>query len=431
MKFYRECVREDHYTLISEPDGIFLGYMTLHKLPDGAFLTPAQHCANEIISFLDKRNLTKSLSVLGCDGTNYNIGGEGGVNHFIEHKLNRTLHWFVCLLHANELPLKNLLIKLDGPTTGAKSFSGPIGKALETVNDLPVVEFKKMDDAELLSELSIDIYKKLSCDQKYLYRIVNAIIRGDVPASLSALKIGNLNHSRWLTTGSRLCRLYVSTLKPSKNLQILTSYVVKVYAPTWFRIKRNELAINGPMNLFFLMKKINLIDDVNAKLIAQECIQRNAFFAHSENILLAQLASKLQTIRTDAVQTILQIRERRNTDTIRKFIVPKINFAATVWTNIISKNLREMTEPPLTMAMSTDELKNLIEQPFTVPKYKCHTQMVERGVKEVTRVSMKADVHEKRHTMINSTLLNRAKYPKMDSRKDFITNTYSTHLPKI
>jgi len=84
---------------------------------------------------------------LACDGTNTNVGAEGGINHLIEvHvSIGRALQWNVCLLHANELPLRHLIIELDGPTTGANTFAGPIGKLLPDVLNYPVIRYKRFN----------------------------------------------------------------------------------------------------------------------------------------------------------------------------------------------------------------------------------------------------------------------------------------------
>ena len=55
---------------------------------------------------------------IGCDGTNVNSGVKGGVIRLLELELGRPLQWLICLLHANELPLRHLLQKLDGVTHG-------------------------------------------------------------------------------------------------------------------------------------------------------------------------------------------------------------------------------------------------------------------------------------------------------------------------
>jgi hypothetical protein len=65
-------------------------------------------------------------------------------------------------LHANELPLRHLIIHLDGPTTGPKGFSGPLGKALNKIEERSVVAFKPIK-----SKMPLMIIAELSTDQKY------------------------------------------------------------------------------------------------------------------------------------------------------------------------------------------------------------------------------------------------------------------------
>ena len=51
--------------------------------------------------------------------------------------------------------------------------------------------------------------QELGTDQSDLYRICNSIVNGCFACDLAKTKPGPLNHSRWLTTAARLCRLYV------------------------------------------------------------------------------------------------------------------------------------------------------------------------------------------------------------------------------
>src|SRR6218665_2745914 len=75
---------------------------------------------------------------IGCVGINVNTGAVGGVICLLEEHLNRPLQWLVCMMHANELPLRHLINKVDGVTQGTKGFSGIIGRALMTCELLPV-----------------------------------------------------------------------------------------------------------------------------------------------------------------------------------------------------------------------------------------------------------------------------------------------------
>ena len=65
---------------------------------------------------------------MGGDSTNVNTGWKGGAIHFLELKLNKKLIWLICALHTNELPLRHLMINLDGKTVSDNKFGGPIGK---------------------------------------------------------------------------------------------------------------------------------------------------------------------------------------------------------------------------------------------------------------------------------------------------------------
>ena len=69
-----------------------------------------QSVANLLLSFIHERHIEDDIKVLPCDGTNTNVRAEGGANHFIETAIERALQWDICLLHANELPLRHLII---------------------------------------------------------------------------------------------------------------------------------------------------------------------------------------------------------------------------------------------------------------------------------------------------------------------------------
>jgi hypothetical protein len=153
----------------------------------------------------------------------------------LEKEFARPLQWFSCMLHANELPLRHLLIHLDGPTTGPKAFSGEIGKALSNVEKREIVSFSPIE-----SKLSSVFQQDLSTDQAYLFEICQSVVLGRCFEKLAQKSPGMLAHSRWVTTANRILRLYVSTTAPSKNLVILTELIVKVYAPMWFMIKNDS-----------------------------------------------------------------------------------------------------------------------------------------------------------------------------------------------
>ena len=253
-----------------------------------------------------------------------------------------------------------------------------------------------------------------------MWKIISALITGQFGQDLELLKIGPCSHSRWLTTACRICRLYACTKNPSHVLITLTAYIVNVYAPMWFTVKYQEKAISGPKNLFFLMKRSELMEDSDARKIVQRCIQRNAFFAHPENILLSQLASAQKSDRIDAVQTIIKAREKNEPlADVRLFRVPPLDFKATKWQLMIKWTETDIYEPPLVRNISNAELLAVVATPFEVPGFKCHIQMAERAVKEVTKASQRVVGLKRRDATIKTAMEHRTKYPKQESKNDF------------
>jgi hypothetical protein len=110
---------------------------------------------------------------VGCDGTAVNTGINAGVIRLMEQTLRKPLQWLICLLHANELPLRHLIQSLDGRTSGPQGFTGPIGKQLQECENLPIVEYQN-----IAVEIQSDNRSDLSTDQKYLLEIHQAVSIG-------------------------------------------------------------------------------------------------------------------------------------------------------------------------------------------------------------------------------------------------------------
>lgn len=166
----------------------------------------------------------------------------------------------MCLLHANELPLRHLFLSIDGTTTGPNSFSGGIGKKLGKCLDFKPTPFEAIPTK--LQKVNIDL---LSTDQKYLYEICSAMYAGLVSPSLSSRGPGNLAHSRWLTCANRILRLYIGTAKPPDILKQLALFIMKVYEPKWFDIKSMPSCKHGPVRVFNMVKRsLYLKDDLKS-----------------------------------------------------------------------------------------------------------------------------------------------------------------------
>ena len=116
----------------------------------------------------------------------------------------KQLIWSVCTLHTNELPLRHLIQKLDGPTTSGSSFSGEVGKLLPVTQKLPEnPSFEPLLVGEPLHEPPADVVADLSHDQLFGLRMLQGLEAGVIPKSLRRMAIGPVSHSRWLTTANR------------------------------------------------------------------------------------------------------------------------------------------------------------------------------------------------------------------------------------
>lgn len=252
----------------------------------------------------------------------------------------------------------------------------------------------------------------MSTDQRYLLQMSHAISSGNCPPSLANREPGAMHHARWLTTANRILRLYVSQKKPTENLKKLVKFIANVYAPTWFDIKKNKSCVEGAKHLFKFIKRTAYLKGEDKKIV-EKSIQQNGFFAHPENILLAMVYDDDLRVRGRAVNLLKYV-----STTERQFVVPKINFKATKYENMVSWESIEITRPPLFSGFK--ELMNLKESPYgeEVRSIPCHSQAVERGVKLVTEASASV-VESNRHGFILNTIHSRQKMPAFNTKKDF------------
>lgn len=412
-KMYRRTIKEEHVSMIGEPGGKYIGHVTPKK-------GTGNEIADSIYEYLESKGFDMSaVEAIGCDGTATNTGWRNGVVHNIELKCRRPLQWFICLLHFNELPYRHLFEHLDGTTTGPASFSGPIGKRLPGCEKLPVVDFEPIQLEEV-----IDITESnLSKDQQYLLDIVRAVNTGICNPDLAAKDPGPISHSRWLTCANRVLRLYVSQSSPTFELKTLANYIVKTYAPVWFDIKKNWTVKDGPKHILKVVKTTRYLPD-NIKKIIDPVIQRNAFFCHPENMMLAMIMDKSPSIRELGYRRILKSRNEPSAEGyVRDFIMPSINFSANDYTELIDWSVCKLTPPPLLSRMPTEHIASLLKDKalpeFNYLKFPCHTQAVERCVKLVTESAEKVCGHENRDGYIRATLKSRQLMPTFNFKSQF------------
>lgn len=418
-KMYRRLKKEEHISLVQEPGGKYVGHLTPQR-------GTGSEIANSILCYLESKNFDYvKLVAIGCDGTATNTGWKNGVIRNLEVKLGRPLQWFICLLHFNELPFRHLFESVDGDTTGPTSFSGQIGKQLSGCEKLPVANF------ETINSEDINVTKTdLSKDQQYLLDIYRAVKTGECAPDLAVKDPGPLSHSRWLTCANRILRLYISEVKPSDELKMLVSYIMKIYAPVWFEIKMHPSVKFGPVHMFKVVQTTRQLPDSVRKII-DPVIQRNAFFCHPENMLISMAVDERVHVRQLAFRRLLKARKQEpKGKSVRTFQPPTINFAASDYIELIDWSKCKLSSPPIMNNVSTESLEQLINTDvlpeFELMKFPCHTQSVERIVKLVTESCTKVCGEENRDGFIRATLLSRSAMPSFNFKSQFKTmpNTF-------
>jgi hypothetical protein len=415
-KYHRNTSVEEHISIIAEPGSKYFS----HATPSSG---SSKSITEAILSSLELNDVSaNNVKAIGCDGTAVNTGHNGGVIRQLEESVGHPLQWIVCLLHANELPLRHLFQHLDGSTTGPRGFSGPIGNALSLCIDKPIVAFQPICLKEQLP--SVDV-RDLSTDQQYLRLMCEAVNSGDCPLELAMRNPGLLNHSRWLTTANRILRVYVSTDEPSQKLIDLVTFIMLVYVPMWFLIKSKPSCKDGARHMHEMIRKSRYLSH-ELKEIVDPVLKRNAFFAHPENMLLAMITDDRPHIRELGLRRILKARSTQATDkTIRRFRVPELNMNAEsdTYEDMINWAETVVTQPPVMMTITDDELRGLIAADVTpeihFARLPCHTQAVERCVKLVTEASAAVCGEKSRDGFIRSRVASRQMMPMFKSKCDF------------
>ncbi|GBM39880.1 hypothetical protein AVEN_250205-1 [Araneus ventricosus] len=134
-------------------------------------------------------------------------------------------------------------------------------------------------------------------------------------------------------------------------------------------------------------------------------------------------------IRELTVRRILDAREKKtkNSGYLRLFKLPKLNFKAADYIDLIDWSNCVVTEPPITMHIKDQDLKEMCkEEQFPVLSFEeflCHTQYVERCVKLISEAAMKVCGETARDGYIRAKLQARKELPSFDNKGQNYFNT--------
>lgn len=262
--------------------------------------------------------------------------------------------------------------------------------------------------------------RNLSTDAQNLLKLAIAISSGSVSINLANTKLGQMHHARWLTKAARILRTYITTDKPSNNLRILATYVMKVYVPMYFNVKYYKTIAHGSVLFFKFIMMTNYLPP-NLRKIVRGVMEDNCYFAHSESVLLSMMCSNVKPIRQLAIDKIIHIRKNLDRTELRNYKKPKINFECTHFTNMIDLNDDNMLyEPPYTKDIPLEHLQDYYESDEVVINIEipCHIQNTERAIQEMTRAS-KHVTEKHKLGFIAASVESREKREKSESKKDY------------
>lgn len=132
-RYHPRMEKESHIVVLKEPGSQLLGYIKVDA-------ENANTKQKKLCEFFEEKKLSlTNLIGICCDGEPTNTGVENGIIRRFEILLDKPLHWFVCLLHFNELPFRHLFNALEMSTTsGPRTSSGTLTKLIETCEQFPV-----------------------------------------------------------------------------------------------------------------------------------------------------------------------------------------------------------------------------------------------------------------------------------------------------
>lgn len=134
-RYHTTMQKEPHIVVLREPYSSLLGYVNLEGKGE-----TAEAKTNELIEFFTSKQISLEHLIGVCsDGEVTNTGTSGGILRLIECHLGRPIHWFICLLHFNELPFRHLYNAIEkSVTTGPKTSTGSLAQRMEICNTLQV-----------------------------------------------------------------------------------------------------------------------------------------------------------------------------------------------------------------------------------------------------------------------------------------------------
>ena len=136
------------------------------------------------------------------------------------------------------------------------------------------------------------------------------------------------------------------------------------------------------------------------------------------------LTDERQEVRTKAVDHITKLRmESENPDkgdiSVRKFVVPDINYECEDYTEMIDFDKEVIYEPNLTADLTLDDIEKIKLEKLSVKKFSNNNQGVERLVKQTSRACERVVGWARRDGFLRASAKSRTLMPNFSSKRDF------------
>ena len=308
----------------------------------------------------------------------------------MEVKLKRPLLYIVCVFHGVEKTWQTYFLHLENTPSTAPFYSGPHGRLLKDGVVLqPIVNYDAIPG--LVEEYPEDFISSMNNDLILLYELCAAIQSGIFPEHLMKKKLAKCHKARWITLSSNLLRLFAQTSEPDELLIKMVKFILNVYAPVIFDLKRNPHVVNASRHIFNLLKYARELLSAEDMEVFKGSLLNNNFCMHPEMILVALLGDPEKSKREMAFDIIMDVRQQPTDEDIRLFEKPtleQVNFDATDYSDMIKWSEVKVTEPPVTFGLGEKDLLDIVngQKDFKahLGNMYCHTQSTERAVANTT-----------------------------------------------
>ena len=250
---------------------------------------------------------------LVSDGCEKMVGWKIGVHASMEKIFKTTFGRIICYFHHLEKSFETIFLLYSGHTTSPGTYSDGVGKFIKgDIHKMEVVEFQVVPNPSLLAlidGISDKTFKDLSNDHQIFIGLVRIIITGVVNQRWARMKIGPVVTSRFTTSQTRCCRLWLSEPNPSFELTRVVKYLVSVWAECFLTIKHRNSMVMAPKVLLLEVMLTSKHCSNPEKTMLSTSMSFNGQMGHHESVLLSMLASSSPEERELAVNTIFNIRE--------------------------------------------------------------------------------------------------------------------------